>query len=90
MILVVVTVIILFILYFFTIGDRIKLYGNSREYFGGPVKSLKRIPKNDCHGICRQIYTYRLANLSTADPGYAYNRYTSCVNTCNHNNYLPS
>jgi len=60
---------------------------HTRENFGGPVKNIRRIPKNDCYGICNQYYNNCMAQYQYNDAGECKRRLDGCISQCNYTDY---
>jgi hypothetical protein len=67
---------------------------SSREYFrenyGGPIKRLRRIPKNDCYRICGQHYTACMAPYyqgRLVDAEMCQRRRDNCISVCNYSDF---
>lgn len=61
---------------------------SSREYFGGKIKNMKRIPKTTCWKLCDQYYVDCMSKYGGLDAGYCQTRQSSCVNVCNHQDFM--
>lgn len=62
----------------------------SYENYGGPIKLLRRIPKNDCYNICGQYYTDCMAPYYQGryiDAGDCQRRRDSCIAVCNYSDF---
>lgn len=60
---------------------------SKRENYGGPVKKLRRIPKNACYNICAQHYRGCMVQHGHIDAGTCSNRYNNCVSVCNYTDF---
>ena len=58
-----------------------------KEYYGGPVKNIRRIPRTTCYGNCDQYYQQCMAQFKNVDAGLCSNRYWNCISTCNYTDY---
>lgn len=78
---------------FFAIGFLITYLGTNKpllEGYGGPIKVVKRIPKNNCYNICQQHYT-RCMQMNRYSEGAAFacgRARDNCISTCNYSNFL--
>jgi len=80
-ILILVFVLLVFILLF------INIIRSKREYYGGAVKRIHKIPKTTCYGICGQHYQRCMAENQYIDADYCRGRYNNCVSVCNYSDY---
>ncbi|MDB4769327.1 hypothetical protein OAG24_00030 [bacterium] len=55
---------------------------NRREYYGGIVKNIRRLPANDCRNNCLQYYKRCMYDRGGLDAGQCDNRYQNCLKTC--------
>lgn len=58
-----------------------------REYYGGPVKKIRRIPKTTCYGNCDQYYKQCMAQFQGTDAGTCHNRFWNCITTCDYTDF---
>jgi len=58
-----------------------------RENYGGPIKKIRRIPKNTCYDICGQYYRDCMSRSWSTDAGLCDNRYRNCVAQCNYTDF---
>ena len=63
-------------------------YKPTREYFGGPVKHLRRIPKTSCWKVCGQYYADCMDKYGGLDAGFCQTRLESCKNVCNYSDFM--
>jgi hypothetical protein len=62
----------------------------SKEYYGGKIKNIKKIPFNDCARICNTYLEGCLRDNKYANPGACYTRFGpqgTCVSECYYSNY---
>lgn len=62
----------------------------SKEYYGGKVKNIKKIPFNDCARICNTYLVACLEDNKYANPGACYTRFATggtCEKECYYSNY---
>ena len=63
---------------------------NRCEKYGGPVKKLRRIPKEDCYAICGQYYNHCMAPYYQGryiDAGACQRRRNNCIAVCNYSDF---
>lgn len=58
-----------------------------REKYGGPIKNIRRIPKNTCYNMCNQNYNECMGRYAYVDADYCSRWWTSCRATCQYTNY---
>lgn len=65
------------------------LFTNKHEGYGGPVKVIRRIPKNTCYALCESYYNQCVSDYArtqiTGDD--CRRRYDACVIECNYTDY---
>lgn len=62
----------------------------TKEYYGGKVKKITKIPFNDCVRICKTYLSACLEDNKYADPGGCYRRFGTggtCETECVYSNY---
>jgi hypothetical protein len=60
-------------------------YAGAKEYYGGKIKKIRRIPFNDCVRICGTYLTDCLSKYGANDAGWCYERFGmqgACVAEC--------
>ncbi len=60
----------------------------TREHFGGKIKNMRRIPKTTCWKICDQYYADCMSKYGGLDAGFCQTRQASCVNVCDHQDFM--
>jgi len=85
------TVALLFI--FCAVAFLINLLGNNKplvEGYGGPIKNIKRIPKDTCYNLCDQYFNNCMRmNRYSEGSFFACDRAReSCISTCNYSSHL--
>lgn len=58
-----------------------------REYYGGPVKKIRRIPRSECYNICGQYFRDCMARSQYTDAGICHNRLNNCIAQCNYTDF---
>ena len=61
-----------------------------REHYGGPVKRIRRIPKETCYQICGQYYNDCMKphyEGRLIDAEACMGRRNACVATCNYSDF---
>lgn len=53
----------------------------------GPLKVLKKVPKNNCYEGCKQYYTGCMARYQHIDASDCWRRFDNCVNACNYSDF---
>jgi len=62
----------------------------NREGYGGPIKRIRRIPKEDCYAICGQYYNDCMAPHYQGryiDFGDCHRRRDNCISVCNYSDF---
>lgn len=62
-------------------------FGKSKKENYGPVKNLKRVPKNNCYEGCKQYYTGCMARYQYVDASDCWRRFDQCINACNYSDF---
>lgn len=57
------------------------------EGYGGPVKRIRRIPKNDCYGICKQYYNDCMRMYSHIDSNFCLTKLNNCIKSCYYSDF---
>ncbi len=60
---------------------------SNKEPYGGPVKNIKRIPKNNCYNLCREYYIDCFRRFGHNDFGDCVNSYNNCISNCNYTSF---
>ena len=80
------SIIVIIALIFFVIL-LFKECNNEKEYYGGPIKNIRRIPRTTCYDNCSQYYKQCMAQFGNIDAGLCSNRYWNCISTCNYSDF---
>lgn len=78
-------IIIVFVLVF--IGIVIYLFQSNKEYYGGPIKRIRRIPQNTCYNLCEQNYQYCMNQFGYINALYCSNKLQNCKHVCDYTDY---
>lgn len=65
-------------------------FTSTKEYYGGQIKKIRKIPFNDCERICKTYLADCLKKYSNTDPGWCHERFGtfgSCVSECYYSNF---
>ena len=66
------------------------VWNKKYEKYGGPVKALRRIPRNRCYKLCENHYQncmalHRNVDIQSSD---CLERHDACLLDCSYNNYF--
>lgn len=65
-------------------------FTSTKEYYGGKIKNIRKIPFNDCQRICGTYLVDCLAKYRGTDPAMCYERFGpmgTCVSECYYTQY---
>lgn len=57
------------------------------EGYGGPLKRIHRIPKNQCYALCGQTYRRCMEENQYINAGTCDSLYKNCVAVCNYSDF---
>ena len=77
------------IIFIFLLGILLLLSGTTsqRESYGGPVKVLRRIPKNECNTICENYFYDCLRSTRLTDYSLCESNLGACKAICTYSNF---
>ena len=62
----------------------------TKEYYGGQIKKIRKIPFNDCARICNTYLQDCIKKYNNTDAGWCYERFGpmgTCVSECYYSNH---
>lgn len=65
-------------------------FSSTKEYYGGKIKNIKRIPFNNCERICGTYLQDCLNKYQHNDAGWCHERFGpmgTCVSECYYSNH---
>ncbi len=65
-------------------------FTGSKEYYGGQIKKIRKIPFNDCARICNTYLQDCLSKYQYNDAGWCQQRFGehgTCVSECYYSNF---
>ena len=78
----------LVVIFIFLLGALLLISGTTtRESYGGPIKVIRRIPKNECITICENYFCDCLRKTRLTDYDLCESKLRACKAICKYSNF---